>query len=699
MSADKQNFFKRLWTRFCNERSAIVVIAISFLSVILVRGYFWWLHPLNQSPDQTLYLDTAVWLMEGKVPYRDFFDWNPPLIMYLSIIPLMVSHSLHLHPITSLNLLVIFSTFLSAATSLYLAYRYLERDQFFVFVPMCAGAIFFMLEQQFDMAEREQLFMIAYLPFMVLRYAVWTRPGIKIYRPLALFVGLVAGVGLALKPQFVFAAAAFEFVLLVRNDRFKRRLIRPEIFSVLLVMVVYACYLLFFLPKEAWSVLQNEVMPLFVHGYEYSSKGLMFMLHGGPYFYLPMTIMCYAMGVAFFANRFSQWAAPLAAFTLVGFFNYLHGDQAWIYRLIPMVTGSYLLCGLGISLICKYWYERSRAPKAVATFLVSSCLLTASIYSVWDLNFTIEDLKRCSHFHNLRDIGNYVGWTPCSPMPDFGPIFLAMMKYTKVGDKVLYVGTGINDGYPAMVQSGRRCATRYPFCPLIVIDHCIINRPEEERSKWVQLMYKQINEYKLDILRDQPDLIMILDYPPFIDMLQRYGFFDRCMGGYRKYGKEHDVLIYLPAWNLPKDLEPEKTPPSRPGDASPEDPSIAYPELPAVPPVTKADMQPPDEVVIPPPTPPKKRETGKKGEQEKEHGNKEEENLLKLELQKLFRPKPESKAEPEDDKKDRTSEKQPKVNADAAQNYYSARPSTVEELERALPPLPKPDASQQRKPN
>lgn len=695
MSADKQNFFKQLLTRFCNEKAAIVVIAISFLSVILVRGYFWWVHPLLQYPDQSLYLDTALWLMEGKVPYRDFFDWNPPLIMYLSIIPHMVSNSLNLHPIASLNLLVIFSTSISAAASLYLAYRYLERDEFFVFVPMCAGAIFFTLEQHFDIAEREQLFMIAYLPLMVLRYAAWTRPGIKIYRPLALIVGLVAGVGLALKPQFVFAAAAFEFVLLVRNGKWKKRLMRPEIFSVLLVMVVYACYLSFFLPKEAWNVLQNEVMPLFVHGYEYSSKSLMYMLHGGPYFYLPITMMCYAIGVAFFTNRFSQWAAPLAAFTLVGFFNYLHGDQAWIYRMIPMVTGSYLLCGLGISLIGKYFYERTRAPRAVATFLVASCFLTASIYSAWDLNFTIEGLKRSSHFHNLRDIGNYVGWTACSPMQDLCPIFMAMMKYTKAGDKVLYVGTGINDGYPAMVQSGRRCATRYPFCPLIVIDHCIINRPEEEKSKWVQLMYKQINDYKLDIIRDQPDLIMILDYPPFIDMLQRYGFFDICMGGYRMCGKEYDVLIYLPAWNLPKDLEPENPPRPKPGDALPLEPSIAYPDLPAVPPVTKADMQPPDEVVIPLPTPPKKernRKTGEGSQQEKE-------SLLKLEPQKRFQSKPDSKAEPKDGKKDGPAGVQPEVNSDAASSYYSGNPKTVEELERALPPLPKTDSAEQRKPN
>jgi hypothetical protein len=506
--------------------------------------------------------------------------------------------------------------------------------QFFVFVPMCAGVIFLVLEQQFDMAEREQVFLITYLPFLVLRYAVWTQPGIKTSGPLALITGLAAGLGLALKPQFCGAHAAFELVLLARNGKLMKRLLRTEIVGVLFVMVVYACYLYFLLPKEAWDVLKNEIMPLFVYGYEYSSKGLMFMFHGGPYFYLPVTMLCYAMTIALVTNRFSQWAAPLAAFSLVGLFNYLHGDQAWVYRLMPMVAGCYLLCGLAIGLIGKYMYDHTRAPKAVASFLLASFVLTASIYTWWDFNYTNEDLKLTQHFHNLRDIGDYVGWTPC-PALDLSQIFMAIIKYSNPGDKVLYMGTGINDGYPAIVQTGRRCATRYPFCPLIVIDHCIISRPESEKQKWIQLMYKQLEDYKQDIIRDQPDLILILDYPPFTDMLKRYGFFDRCIAGYTKYTKHADVLVYVPKWNRPKDpwgkeggpprpesLGPapstEKTPSAsstEPGKEPTQEPAIkpiapqeTYPDLPVVPPVGTADTEPPDEVVVPLPMPPKPRE-------------------------------------------------------------------------------------------
>lgn len=760
MSASKAPALKELWTRFGNERTAIILVVLAFLMVTIDRGYFWSIHPLHQAPDQTVYLDTAKWIMEGKVPYRDFFDWNPPLIMYLSMIPHMISMIFPFHPIMSLNLLVIVSTFVSACASLYIAYRYLGRDEFYIFIPMCAGATFLIFEQQFDMAEREQLFMIMYLPFMTLRYAVWTLPGIKVSRPLALITGIVAGLGLALKPQFCGAHAAFELVLLARNGRLKKRIFRTEIFGVLLVMVLYASYLAFLLPKEAWDVLKDEIMPLFVYGYEYSTKGLMFMLHGGPYFYLPITMLCYAMATTLFANRFSQWAAPLAAFTLVNLFNYLHGDQAWIYRMIPMVSGSYLLCGLGVGLVGMYLYKHTRAPKAVATCLLATFLLTASIYTFWDLKYTIEDYHSTNHFHNLQDIGAYVGWTPCPPTLDLHPIFMVMMKYTNVGDKVLYMGTGINDGYPAIVQSGRKLATRYPFCPLIIVNHCIISRPKEEKTKWEQLMYKQIENYKQDIIRDKPDMILLLDYPPFIDVLRRYGFFERCLNGYMKYTKEYDVLVYLPEWNWyeepvreepnPKSEEapPGEAPPTT-GDqstgASSGSPSTAkeakmletrtinqeaadaeaakYPDLPTVPPPTARDTDPPDEVVVPPPKwltkqskkkkkPAKNSDSSSKPETEKVLPQVPTEPeqapiLLPLptEAEAANFPLPQKNEEPEFDlpsqepkgpagwfdflkKKPERAKRKKRVLRPDDPTAEGAVPSTVQDLEQALPPLP-----------
>jgi hypothetical protein len=45
-------------------------------------------------------------LMEGKLPYVDFVDTNPPLIMYICTIPVAIAQSLHLHVILVWSVLV-----------------------------------------------------------------------------------------------------------------------------------------------------------------------------------------------------------------------------------------------------------------------------------------------------------------------------------------------------------------------------------------------------------------------------------------------------------------------------------------------------------------------------------------------------------------------------------------------------------------
>ena len=53
---------------------------------------FIFLHPLAISPDQALYLESGKLILQGRVPYLDFFDLNLPLIMYLNVIPVVVAN-------------------------------------------------------------------------------------------------------------------------------------------------------------------------------------------------------------------------------------------------------------------------------------------------------------------------------------------------------------------------------------------------------------------------------------------------------------------------------------------------------------------------------------------------------------------------------------------------------------------------------
>src|ERR1700679_1637233 len=56
-------------------------------------------YPLEINTDNAVYLAVAQLLLGGKQPYVDFYDTNPPLIMYLNVIPAAIGNWLGLNSI------------------------------------------------------------------------------------------------------------------------------------------------------------------------------------------------------------------------------------------------------------------------------------------------------------------------------------------------------------------------------------------------------------------------------------------------------------------------------------------------------------------------------------------------------------------------------------------------------------------------
>ncbi|MBK7841277.1 MAG: hypothetical protein IPJ49_27065 [Candidatus Obscuribacter sp.] len=88
------SFWSKLSSRL-NERVILVLLLLSFILIVTYKLIFWALHPLNVSADQSVYLQCGELILQGKVPYRDFFDFNPPLIMYINVIPVALAHLMH----------------------------------------------------------------------------------------------------------------------------------------------------------------------------------------------------------------------------------------------------------------------------------------------------------------------------------------------------------------------------------------------------------------------------------------------------------------------------------------------------------------------------------------------------------------------------------------------------------------------------
>ena len=226
---------------------------------------------------------------------------------------------------------------------------------------MLFAVAYFSQDLLINTGEREHLFILAYVPYFVLRSIVWrngSQEGQNEFdewqgrvvdeRPISKFdavlCGLLAGVGMALKPQFVASAFVVELFFYCQLKTIKT-FVRPEIYS---VVSVFAAYLLLclLLPPAVWDVYFHQVVPLYLSGLSYSSETLILMVRTNSDFYQPFLHLILTLSAATALSRYSQLIAPLAAFSLSFVFHYIYGAQSWPYRFLPMSAGLFMLDGL-----------------------------------------------------------------------------------------------------------------------------------------------------------------------------------------------------------------------------------------------------------------------------------------------------------------------------------------------------------------
>lgn len=528
---------KAITAKLFNSNTTLVYLA--FAIMIIGKIIFWYGHPLLTYPDQAAYLQMAELIANGKLPYIDFFEWNPPLIMYLNLIPLMLSKMLHVPVIAVFNYSVIALCAFSAFTSLLFASRYMSKQQLTVFLPLLFAATYFNLNQTTNIGEREHLFIVAYLPFLILRGLAWQ--GKKISKFDAILSAIVAAVGMALKPQFAASAALVELCFYCQFRTLKV-FARPEIYTVLAVFALYL-FGLMLLPASVWDVYLHQVVPLYVNGLSYSSRALIYMLRLDPNFYLPFVHLLVTLPFALVFSRYNQWIAPLGIFALSFVFHYIYGDQAWPYRYIPMTGSLFMLDGLLVGMLVDKIFSRPNFSK-LANLTLGFTIIAAASYATYS-ELTNESANRAisTQAFNMTNIG-YQGECLAS---DFDPLVFSILNQTKIDDSVIFIGNGIDPGFPAILQSGRKLGTRYLFCTLPYIDHCASQSKDQH---WEEMAESVVANYGQDIIKNKPAVIYI-QQRQMEELLSRYHFFDRFMTAYELAGETDLYKVWTHRGKLP----------------------------------------------------------------------------------------------------------------------------------------------------
>jgi len=222
-------------------RGATIAIWSLLSAAVFARS----LNPDAFNYDVAWVLHCAERILDGARLYVDVIDENPPLIFWLSVVPVAVGRLFGLPAVLIFNLLVV----LLAASSAALCYRILRASRpeppslYRLALVHLAGCLLLLVPGA-DFGQREHLLAIAVLPYLF--SAAVHASGGRVPLPYAVAAGLLAGLGLAIKPPLLVLWLAVEVHLFViARGHWKR----PENALILLVQGLYVLAVAILTPR------------------------------------------------------------------------------------------------------------------------------------------------------------------------------------------------------------------------------------------------------------------------------------------------------------------------------------------------------------------------------------------------------------------------------------------------------------------
>jgi hypothetical protein len=281
--------------------------------------------------DQMWCLYAADLVRNGAKLYgAELFESNPPLIVWLSLVPSTLSAWVHV-PATAVGKFLV--TCIGAGIAavclrLLRVGRSLSRAQLwalgFIYV-----AVFAVMPAR-DFGQRDHMLAFLCLPYLV--GAAKTMNGQPLTSWRAVLVGLAAGLGIALKPHQVLVPLAVE-VLVLTKRRSPMSLLRPEMLAVAGVGVLYVAAIWLVSPAYLTVVLPvlRDTYWAFGHLSWVQLVGAAVQLH-----VLAIVVLCATMWVGL-GRMDAVPAVFLAAGSAATFGYYLQGT-GWYYQQLPALT-------------------------------------------------------------------------------------------------------------------------------------------------------------------------------------------------------------------------------------------------------------------------------------------------------------------------------------------------------------------------
>lgn len=318
-------------------------------SLLIVYVFAWKLQAsLLFNSDVSWLLLVAKRLLSGGSYAKDFFEINPPLIFYLytPVVLLNQLFSFDLFILFRIYFFILISLSLLLCTVLFDSLKenfHYDSDQkryikkIIIFTLACLLLLF----PLGDFGQREHLLVILTLPYFFL-VTVRLQEIRVVSKKLIVLVGLLAGLGFAIKPYFLSGLLLVELYYLWRVRQIKNW-VRLEAITIAIVIMFY-CAMVLFRHYDYLSIL----IPIVTQDYyqSVSARTSTVLLSN-------QAIFCYIC-FAFYWLRFKKTVyQPLGTVLFLGtlgfYLAYFEQHTVWYYHVFPMLSLGILLMVLSFS--------------------------------------------------------------------------------------------------------------------------------------------------------------------------------------------------------------------------------------------------------------------------------------------------------------------------------------------------------------
>jgi len=432
--------------------------------------------------DSAWYLYATGRFVDGARLYVDIIEVNPPLAFYLTVPAVLLARHAGLFPVHAFIVYV----FGLIAVSLWLARHVLRRDSNLPAALrngiLLAGLVALAIYPSGSFGQREHLMLVLAFPYFI-TMALRARR-VPIARLEAVAVGILAGIGFALKPHFFLAPAALELYLLA-NTRDLRGLFRFENVSLAASVLLYVASIALFTPEYLTKIVPYALL---VYNDAYTSP-LWRVVNQREMILLPVIVVMQV--VTRRQQSFGQFGEVFSIGAVCFLAIYLMQAKGWPYQIYPasalwlLATVAYLP-GLAAMMRQGSFTRRIRIMSVTLTGVVVVGML-----------WVVAGAATGKRYEN--------------------PFLDAMLPIVRqyAGPSPIYIfSTNVSTAFPLVTYSNAQWSSRFPtlwLLPGLVIKQPIadVNGQEADRKLLGEIHRYLVDAVVADLSAKPPALIIV----------------------------------------------------------------------------------------------------------------------------------------------------------------------------------------------